>query len=1040
MSHFIIVPVLISLIGLSNQTNWTIADNSNACLYGWQLNENGSACSINCFIDKYGSMNVDCSLHVLTQLKTSYKDMTLYMSPGKQLTNSSQLSYCYNVTLNSQQFSLTPDGQLDLGNGYMQIGIFNLSKNKESASFCYPLSPQLLQCPNDVTDHGDYQIINSTKLHIPSKNITAYLGDFYILSNGSAVTCEHNIKNNTDMPRCNYITVQTGDINLNSDGSVLITTANFIINNPVYSVATSNSEVKVCFPLSLEMLNCKDVQETVVPFVDILPNLHVYSVIFHYYFKPDSYYVNSFDSWKNISKIPTVNTAGFYSISCVKVKPKTQFAIYSLYGWGLPAVMLTTILLINLLSSPFNFNNTYIPYFEPLWTFNTPVTFYVYWGAPECLFSATTFIFACLIIKNIKKAASGIDLVNERSNAQIFLMSGRIIFVMGFISFFIVIMNILLLVNEKLSEIQHIRLSNQENWTIANNSNACLYGWQLSENGSTCSIHCFTDKYESMNVDCSLHVLTQLKTSYNDMMLYMSPGKQLTNSSQLSYCYNVTLNSQQFSLTPDGQLDLGNRYIQISIFNLSKVKESVSFCYPLSPQLLQCPNHVTNYGDYQIINSTKLLIPSKNITAYLGDFYILSNGSAVTCEQNIKNNTDMPRCNYITVQTGDINLNSDGSVLITTANFIINNPVYSVATSNSEVKVCFPLSLEMLNCPNVQETIVPFVEILHDLHVYSVVLHYYFKPDSYYVNSKSIITFCNEDSLSFTPVVTNSIVVGVSSFAASTILLVVVLFRRKFFLQNYHCKCLMCHIIMGIINCIFWGVKMFVPYLRRTPCYIIFSVYYYTMMSYYAWLNVMGFDSWKNISKIPTVNTTGFYSISCVKVKPKTQFAIYSLYGWGLPAVMLTTILLINLLSSPFNFNNTYIPYFEPLWGLNSPITFNIYWAAPECLFSATTFIFACLIIKNMKKAGSGVDLVNERSNAQIFSMSGRIIFVMGFISFFILIINIGLLVNENLSEIQHISASTAFVLQIYTLAFIYRPQLNIMIIIRKLISKCRRY
>ncbi|GAB6025408.1 hypothetical protein CHUAL_011153 [Chamberlinius hualienensis] len=527
--------------------------------------------------------------------------------------------------------------------------------------------------------------------------------------------------------------------------------------------------------------------------------------------------------------------------------------------------------------------------------------------------------------------------------------------------------------------------------------------------------------------------------SYKDMTLYMSPGKQLTNSSQLSDCYNVTLNSNQFSLTSDSQLNFGSRFIQIGMFNWSKNKDSVTFCYPLSPQLLQCQIDVTDFENYQIVNQT-LLIPSKNITAHLGDFYILSNGSAVTCEQNIKDNTDMPRCNYITVKTEDINLNSDGSVLITTANFLIKNPVYSVVTSNSEVKVCFPLSLNMINCKDLQETVVPFVDILPNLHVYSVIFHYYFKPDSYYVNSKSIITFCNDDNFGYPPEVIYNTVFGVSALIASTILLVIIAFRRQFFLQNYHCKCLLCHIISGITNCAFWGVKMFVPKLSRTPCYICFSFYYYSVMSYCTWLNVMGFDSWKNISKIPTVNTTGFYSISCVKVKPKTQFAIYSLYGWGLPAVMLTTILLINLLSSPFDFNNTYIPYFEPFWIFNSPTTFNIYWAAPECLFSTITFIFACLIIKNMKKAASGIDLVNERSNAQIFLMSGRIIFVMGLISIFILIVNIGVLIDEKLSAIQRISVSTTFVLQIYALAVIYSPQLDIMIAIRKLISKCRRY
>ncbi|GAB6025493.1 hypothetical protein CHUAL_011232 [Chamberlinius hualienensis] len=287
MSHLIIVFVLISVFVFSHQNQLTRADMDQACLYGWQLSENGSTCSINCFIDKYGYINADCNLQVLTKFKTSYNKMTLYMSPGKHLTNKSQLSYCYNVTLNSQQFSLTPDGQLDLGHRYIQIGLFNMSNDKESVTFCYPLSPQLLQCPNDVTDYGNYQIINSTKLHIPSKNITAYLGDFYILSNGSAVTCEHNINDNSGIPRCNYVTVKLEDIHLNSDGSILIIPANFTIKNPAYSIITSYDEVQVCFPISLAMLNCDHSLENVEKYNELLSNSFTYNEAFNHFVDPD---------------------------------------------------------------------------------------------------------------------------------------------------------------------------------------------------------------------------------------------------------------------------------------------------------------------------------------------------------------------------------------------------------------------------------------------------------------------------------------------------------------------------------------------------------------------------------------------------------------------------------------------------------------------------------------------------------------------------------------------------------------------------------
>ncbi|GAB6025495.1 hypothetical protein CHUAL_011234 [Chamberlinius hualienensis] len=824
MSHFIIVFELIFVFMSSYQNHWTTADMDQACLYGWQLSENGSTCSIHCFIDKYGYINDDCNLLVFTKLKTYYNGMMLYMSPGKQLTNRSQLSYCYNVTLNSQQFSITSQGQLDLGTRFIQIGVFNLSNDKESVTFCYPLSPQLLQCTNDVTDYGNYQIINSTKLHIPSKNITAYLGDFDILSNGSAVTCNQNIDDNSGIPRCNYVTFKPEDIHLNSDGSILIIPAKFIIKNPIYSIITSNYEVQVCFPISLEMLNCDHSQEDVETYFSLSHNVygngnaadgfvepvnyylsatytitfcnknaddtqefnytkisaidtllegtilliiigfrrqyflqnyhckcllcHLITLIAFYFYDTLSlffsstdfipcylnfsfYYfialsvvawlsIISYDSWRNVSKLQTVNNCR-YSVSCIKLKMKTRFLLYCLYAWGIPAVLLMTILTIDLTSSPLNFDNPYLPHIEKYCFFTTKFGYGVYWCLPLGLDIAIICIFMFLTIWNIRQAATGTELVNQQIHMQIFIVSVRIVVVLALTWVVSYIMTIGPLISLKIAA-----------------SNACLYGWQLNENGSTCSIHCFIDKYGYINPDCNQQVLTRLKTSYKDMTLYMSPGKQLTNSSQLSYCYNVTLNRQQFSITSQGQLDLGNRFIQIGMFNLSKDKESVTFSYPLSPQLLQCTNDVTDYGNYQIINSTKLHIPSKNITAYLGDFYILSNGSAVTCVQNIKIHIDIPRCNYITVKPEGIHLNSDGSISIIPANFTIKNPAYSIITSNYEVQVCFPISLDMLNCDDSNERIRTYYDLEPNLYIYSEAYKRFVEPVNYYLSATNI--------------------------------------------------------------------------------------------------------------------------------------------------------------------------------------------------------------------------------------------------------------------------------------------------------------
>ncbi|GAB6025406.1 hypothetical protein CHUAL_011151 [Chamberlinius hualienensis] len=579
-------------------------------------------------------------------------------------------------------------------------------------------------------------------------------------------------------------------------------------------------------------------------------------------------------------------------------------------------------------------------------------------------------------------------------------------------------------------------LSNQTNCTIANNSKACLYGWQLSENGSTCSINCFIDKYGYINADCNLYVLTKLKTSYNDMTLYMSPGKRLTNSSQLSYCYNVTLNSQQFSLTPDGQLDLGNRYIQISIFNLSKVKESVTFCYPLSPQLLQCTNDVTDYGNYLIINSTKLHIPSKNITTYLGDFYILNNGSAVTCHQNIKNNIDIPRCNYITVKPDDIHLNSDGSVLIISANFTIKNPIYSIITSNYEVQVCFPISLEMLNCDHSLEKVGPYYDLSPNLDAYSEDFGRFVEPDNY-ISATYTITFCNE-TFDDTQSVNSLKIYAIAALVEGTILLIIIGFRHQYFLQNYHCKCLMCHLITLSTFYFFDTVRTFFPSNNCTPCYLAFSFYYFVSLSVVAWLSIISYDSWRNISKLQTVRNCR-YSISCIKLKMKTRFLMYCVYAWGIPAVLLTIVLTIDLTSSPLNFHNPYIPHIEWQCVFITKFGYGIYWCIPLGLYIAIICIFIFLTIWNLKQAASGTEVVNQQINMQIFLMSVRIVFVLSSSWVVSYIINILPLFNWKFAATSLNVGFYCGVLQGYFLAFVYCPKRKILDKIRNGIAEFRR-
>ncbi|XP_036217318.2 G-protein coupled receptor Mth2 [Bactrocera oleae] len=104
-------------------------------------------------------------------------------------------------------------------------------------------------------------------------------------------------------------------------------------------------------------------------------------------------------------------------------------------------------------------------------------------------------------------------------------------------------------------------------------------------------------------------------------------------------------------------------------------------------------------------------------------------------------------------------------------------------------------------------------------------------------------------------------------------------------LWNLHTKCLICHLISLAIG---WTLIVMIN-LRRadyesTVCTIIGFVSYYFLTAVFFWLNVICYDVWQNFCR-----SKG----NVQHLTQRKQFMYYSLYSWGLPALM--TILTIGL-------------------------------------------------------------------------------------------------------------------------------------------------
>ncbi|GAB6023563.1 hypothetical protein CHUAL_008334 [Chamberlinius hualienensis] len=500
----------------------------------------------------------------------------------------------------------------------------------------------------------------------------------------------------------------------------------------------------------------------------------------------------------------------------------------------------------------------------------------------------------------------------------------------------------------------------------------CLYGWQLNRQQQKCFIDCSTNTKHEVNIYCDLILPSNIDISYNSSTstLSMPPGALLTPINQ-SICYNVTLNRSQCNFTPNKELDLGPGYIRIADYISNK--QNVTFCYPLSPQLLQCNYNIIANGDYQLINSTTLYVPDLHTTANLGDFFISKNGSAFVCKVNAAF-VNIPRCNYLSVSTDEIVINNDGSMLVTLNNFTIKNPVYSLRTSDGKVQVCFPISTIVGNCKNIQTTVEYFYDILPNLTFHNLFFNNYLTPDYCYVSNRNVMNFCN-----FSTVITANYkeaytYIGIAAFVSAGCLIVTIIIRFRFYTQSYHGLSLLCHTVSLVFVYISFAAKLMLNNKAGNytdECYTLFSIDYYFMLSSFTWLNIVSYESWKFFS------TSRRSSLSRQSSKILFRFTMYNVYAWVIPAILTGIVMGLNFVP-PFKFKPKFIPYVQPGCFFINLDTFAIYYWLPQSMFTLITVIYLVLAIRAIRKAGKGTEMVNQNSNTQIFRVSIKMTILMG--------------------------------------------------------------
>ncbi|GAB6023839.1 hypothetical protein CHUAL_008580 [Chamberlinius hualienensis] len=428
----------------------------------------------------------------------------------------------------------------------------------------------------------------------------------------------------------------------------------------------------------------------------------------------------------------------------------------------------------------------------------------------------------------------------------------------------------------------------------------CPYGFQFDTDQKYCVVSCEGEKgTKRPNIHCEIY-------STNDDVLRLNSFQSLTDSVDplLPPCYNPNLTSAQYSLTADGNLKFHPNIPPLMPHNVNYSVDDgiVDICFPLSPQLLQCDVIATQPWNYQLINGTELLILSSNVSYYLGDFYVMSNGTALSCHQSIRKSLIVyPRCHYVTVTSSEYVIHSNNSLFIPKANLLIKRPVYSYKLGESDIRVCVPLDAEFINCQ--QKIALPaFSYIINqeDLTAENELMKELLSVDSYFLKAKSQMVVCVAEKwlqIDYNDVIVDQVQMYLYVLSAICLLTTFVI-NFKFFTSNYISKCLFYHMIC--LTLIYTGnaVQHFGPRLTTVPCYVIYVITYFSSMAAFFWLNVIAYDSMRNfvlVSSSPVRLQRLLNAILSPNSSDKQRFIAYNIYAWLSAAILTLTTMIVGI-------------------------------------------------------------------------------------------------------------------------------------------------
>lgn len=397
---------------------------------------------------------------------------------------------------------------------------------------------------------------------------------------------------------------------------------------------------------------------------------------------------------------------------------------------------------------------------------------------------------------------------------------------------------------------------------------------------------------------------------------------------------------------------------------------TTSTCYPLSPQLLNCPLIYYDKNCYKIDSETQQLhILNSNYYLELGDYFIdQRQGKVFLCSEPLPKPVKSPRCNYITLDTGQFTILGNGSLYINESHTLIQRPIYSPIDQNFW-NVCFPLSITFLNCPESLLYVVrdSAYNKLSRMRLFYRSHNQVVEPSEYYqYNSANDVVVCvSQKSMKVCNLLLNFYVV---IDCLSTISLIFLTLYHLLVPQQLIYKvCLIGHsatMTSYYISVILERIISGHDYLIM--CYILFFLKYFSLTSAYTWLTVLGFDICCSFSSL----TTSY--CQCLMLKERRErhaILIYSIIGWGLPCVMCILVAVVEWDTSLQKSLSVYPDAFGSCkclcWLSNHFALFALHYGYDMCL-STTNIILYIITVYNIRHGNKQTKTVNSNRRKQM--------------------------------------------------------------------------